>query len=234
MDRNVILQAVVGSTAYGLATPASDQDRLGVFLAPTTDVLGLHGPSAIDQSDVRHDPDVALHELAKFVRLALRANPTVLELLWATDYDVRTDTGDRLVETRDAFLSTKAVRAAYTGYAIQQARRLAERTAAGQEGFDSSLRSRTAKHGRHCFRLLLQGRELLTTGEMTLDVSARRDEVFAAGDLAASDPAAFAAFFERELAAFDALESVLPAAPDAERANTLVVEARLAQLATRV
>lgn len=38
---NVLLKGVVGSTAYGLNHENSDVDYMGVFAAPTSEVLGL-------------------------------------------------------------------------------------------------------------------------------------------------------------------------------------------------
>ncbi len=40
----VLLSGIVGSTAYGLAGPGSDVDRLGMFAAPTLDLLRLDPP----------------------------------------------------------------------------------------------------------------------------------------------------------------------------------------------
>ena len=37
----IILEGVVGSTAYGLNTPESDIDTAGIFVAPLEEVLGL-------------------------------------------------------------------------------------------------------------------------------------------------------------------------------------------------
>ena len=39
-----LLEGIVGSTAYGLAGPHSDVDRLGVFAAPTRAFHGLYPP----------------------------------------------------------------------------------------------------------------------------------------------------------------------------------------------
>lgn len=36
-----LLSGIVGSQAYGMATPQSDEDRLGVVLMPTTSLIGL-------------------------------------------------------------------------------------------------------------------------------------------------------------------------------------------------
>lgn len=232
-DGTVVLLAVVGSTAYGLAHEGSDEDHLGVYQAPTTAILGLHGASVMDTSHVRHEPDVALHEIGKYTRLALKANPTVLELLWASHYYVTSEVGEELIALRREFLATGPVRAAYAGYAVQQAHRLRERSEEGREGFKSRLRSRTAKHGRHCYRLLTMGRQLLATGELTLDVSDIRERIFEVGELAASDPHAFAALFERELADFDATPSVLPEHPNVDAVEEFLVRARLRDLATR-
>lgn len=37
----VVLEGILGSRAYGLGTERSDTDRLGVFVAPTREILGL-------------------------------------------------------------------------------------------------------------------------------------------------------------------------------------------------
>lgn len=119
----VLLSGIVGSTAYGLAHEGSDIDRLGVFAAPTVSLHGLHRPK---ESHVTKDPDVTLHEAAKWCRLALGGNPTASELVWLPDelYEVRTPLGDELIGIRSAFLSAERVRNAYLGYATQQFRRL--------------------------------------------------------------------------------------------------------------
>lgn len=225
-----LLMGVVGSTAYGLATTSSDEDRLGVYQADPADVLGLRAPAVLTGSKVATAPDVTLHELYKFATLALKGNPTVSELLWLDDYVVETEAGRALIGIRDAFLSTRGVRASYGGYAVQQSRKLLSRHEAGRDGFSSDVARRTAKHGRHCLRLLRQARALLTTGMLTIDMSDQREELFAAGELAVRDPRAFAELFEKEFAAMDAVASVLPEQPDVDRVEALVVELRLAAI----
>lgn len=229
----IVLRGVVGSTAYGLATPDSDVDRLGVYRAATREVIGLGGCEVSRRTYCSHDPDITMHELAKFCDLALRANPTILELLYLPAYEITTPAGEQLVALRRAFLAGPQVRNSYTGYALSQARRLASRHEHGKQGFSADLKKRTAKHGRHCLRLLYAGRQLLETGELCLDMSARRDELFDAGELACSDPPAFHELFETELAAVDDIDSVLPEAPDRGAVNTLLVETRLAELGDR-
>ena len=225
-DLNTCLAGVVGSTAYGLAREGSDVDRAGVYIAPTDTILGLDGPAAAASSHTSHQPDVALHEVGKFLGLCLKANPTVTELLWLPADDVCTADGHLLVGLRTAVLSERAVRASYTGYAIAQARRLTNRHEAGKAGFAADLHGRTAKHGRHCFRLLLQARELLTDGTLTVNVAAHRDRIFEAGELAATNPTRFHDLFEREVAALDRSTSVLAAEPDRDQVNRTLVAIR--------
>ncbi|NYI03175.1 nucleotidyltransferase domain-containing protein [Allostreptomyces psammosilenae] len=254
VDGTVILEGVVGSVAYGLATGGSDVDLLGVYQAPTHRVLGLDGPAVTSASRVTTGPDRTLHELGKYATLALRSNPTVLELLWLPEYRVCTPAGAALLAVRDAFPSSAAVRRAYLGYAHQQATKLvarhraaggagragapadgAEPDEAGGEAAGGELagggaagvrRRRIEKHGRHCLRLLRQGRHLLATGEVLIDVGDAREEIFAAGRLAAEDPEGYLELFERERERLEGVRSVLPEHPDRRRVDALVVALR--------
>jgi hypothetical protein len=160
----ILLSGVVGSTAYGLATPESDTDRLGMFAAPTVAFCGLHRPV---ESHVTTHPDATYHEAAKLVRLILGGNPTVMELAWLPEdlYEVRTPHGDELIGLRSSLLSAKRVRDAYLGYATQQFRRLESR---GDGSFSADTRKRTEKHARHLWRLLYQGAQLHRTGELVV------------------------------------------------------------------
>jgi hypothetical protein len=224
----LILEGIVGSTAYGLAHAGSDLDRLGIFVAPTAAVLGLDGRKVVDHTQVTKNPDSARHELGKFLGLALQCNPTVMELLWLADWETNTPAGQQVIGLRHAVLSARRTSDAFGGYAIQQARRLVRRTADGKAGFAADLGPRTAKHGRHCARLLLSGRMLLETGELVVDVSPWRDHLFGMGELAETDPEGFLAAFESEVALLNqaAARSALPERPDRERVNEVLVAIR--------
>ncbi|MEE1822908.1 nucleotidyltransferase domain-containing protein [Streptomyces sp. BE20] len=154
----VLLSGIVGSTAYGLAHAGSDIDRLGLFAAPTEGFHGLHHPA---ESQVTTAPDRTLHEAAKWCRLALSCNPTATELVWLPEdlYEVRTPLGDELMAIRRSFLSARAVRNAYLGYATQQFRKLLTR-----DTTEATTRARAAKHARHLVRLLEQAVHLHETG----------------------------------------------------------------------
>lgn len=204
----ILLSGVVGSTAYGLARPGSDIDRLGVFAANTRAFLGLTRPQ---ESIVETKPDITLHEVGKFCQLALKCNPTVMELMWLDEYEAATPLGEELIGIRSAFLSASYVRNAYLGYATQQFKRLQDR---GDGTFSPDLRNRTAKHARHMNRLLIQGLELWTTGSLTIklrhpDIVMSFGSIVAAGNIAHAEE--ILANYEY---AFDNAPCELPEKPD--------------------
>lgn len=76
----LLLVAVVGSRAHGLADDDSDIDRRGFYVPAARAHFSLDGAPA----QLVHDDDqLCFWEVGKFVRLALAANPTVLEMLYS-------------------------------------------------------------------------------------------------------------------------------------------------------
>jgi len=206
---NVLLEGVVGSTAYGLNHAGSDIDRLGVYAAPASAFHGLDLPIDKAASTVEHDPDRTLHEARKFCLLAMSANPTASELMWLPEdlYSVRTPLGDGLIGIRTAFLSAARVREAYLGYASQQLARLASKDARTQPD------AKIAKHARHLARLAHQGRELHETGHLRIRLDDPQWYVDFGLRVAADVSAARELLAESE-AGFDAVTSPLPERPD--------------------
>jgi predicted nucleotidyltransferase len=157
----VLLVALTGSYAYGLQRPESDVDFRGVYACSARDMLSLRPPpETVD----RQHPDVTLHELRKFCRLAAAANPTVLEVLWAPMV-LRTPAGDALVHHRRMFLSRRA-RQTYGGYARQQLIK-AQRGSGGSRGVEHFKRE---KFLVHLLRLMDAGLHLLEHGEVMVRV----------------------------------------------------------------
>ena len=219
-ERTVILLGLAGSKAYGMDTPESDDDWRGVFVYPTERVLGLPslcGPETID--DTAHE--TVLHEVGKFVRLALAGNPNILEQLYLETYPTLTVEGAWLVGARDAFLS-QCVRVTYGGYAIAQMKKLATRERQGLVGFNPRVKGRYEKHARHCFRLLRQGTQLLRDGYLDVRVT-NPAELFAIGQMPLAE---LKPRFEEAKAEMDAVESSLPLEPDYARVNELLLRIR--------
>lgn len=81
-SNHVALVSLIGSQAYGMATPDSDSDYRGVYVADPEILLGLDRPQPQFE---RKDPDITVFELGKFCELAMAANPNILEVLWGPD-----------------------------------------------------------------------------------------------------------------------------------------------------
>lgn len=77
---HILLRAISGSQAYGLATAHSDTDERGVFALPSSAYVALSSPIEHLQDE---RGDVVFFGLRKFLALAKAANPSALELLFA-------------------------------------------------------------------------------------------------------------------------------------------------------
>lgn len=117
----LIYETLHGSRAYDLARAESDWDYKGVIIGPKAWYFGVQGgPEQIELG-----PDHMHFELRKFCRLAEKANPTLLEVLFteASDHTVCTPLGERLLAARRIFLS-KRVAGSFGGYALSQLKRI--------------------------------------------------------------------------------------------------------------
>lgn len=213
-----ILKARVGSHLHGLATEESDEDFLGIFICPTSKILGLRG---YEETRVSQNPDCTMHEVGKFMRLAAKGNPTILELLFCPNYVFYEYEGKLLIEYREAFLSNH-IRDSYGGYAYSQAKKLEKREAEGMVGFGPKTKNRYEKHARHCFRLLRQGKELLQTGTLNPVVSTP-SEYFEIGKLSVDQ---LVQKFEEEYQEFLQVDSCLPSEPDWDTLDAVLLRIR--------
>lgn len=225
---DILLKGVVGSTAYGLATPESDVDYMGVYVEPKETFLGLRLVQEKDLTahNTSDELDTTYHEVGKFFRLALKSNPSIMELLWLPRYlyeDI-SDRGLALIDSRHWFASADLVKGAYLGYATQQFKLLAR-----DGNFGSDMKKRTEKHARHLYRLLIQGFELYRTGELSVqldafDVAKVRDfgQRVAAGDLDLA--AREMAYYEEQ---FNQKQPHVRHEPNIKAANNLLLSFRL-------
>jgi len=119
-DERRIFTGRAGSHAYGLNTPASDEDTRGVFVGTPSNVCGL-----FPVENVEYDGDYVVFELRKFVSLAKDCNPNILELLYLDQSDIlfSTPLWERLRESRDLFL-TRCAKHTFSGYAIAQLKKI--------------------------------------------------------------------------------------------------------------
>jgi uncharacterized protein len=170
----IIYRCQVGSKAFGLASGESDDDLRGIFLPPARLQWSLRRlPEQLEFAE--HQQDEVYWELEKFLRLALKANPSVLETLWTPLVLLADETAQELRAMRQAFLS-KYLYKTYSGYVLSQFRRMANAYKA--QG------SYKPKHAMHLIRLLYSGIAALDTGEIRIDVAEHRDELLHIRDAA--------------------------------------------------
>jgi hypothetical protein len=115
----VVLETLVGSRAWGVATESSDEDHRGVFVLPMPWTTGLVDPP-LDL--VSADGSNMYWELGKAVRQALRADPNTLEMLFAQP-EVRDPIAEPFVAMRTGFLSQE-IYGSFGRYALSQLDRL--------------------------------------------------------------------------------------------------------------
>jgi hypothetical protein len=115
----IVVDAVVGSRAWGVAHDASDEDHRGIFVLPAPWLTGLAEPP-LDL--VSLDGSRTYWEIGKAIRQAVRADPNTLEMLFASPAVVDPIAGE-LVAMRDRFLSLQ-IYGSFGRYALSQLDRL--------------------------------------------------------------------------------------------------------------
>src|SRR5439155_18132802 len=102
LESLVIYRCVVGSRAYGLDNDDSDTDRRGIYLAPADLHWSLFGaPEQLDDNATER----CHWELQKFLAMALKANPNILECLYSAMVEKITPLGEELLGMRQQLLA---------------------------------------------------------------------------------------------------------------------------------
>lgn len=212
--RFVIYRCIVGSTAYGLSQEGSDTDRRGFYLPPADLEWSLAGvPEQLETEN-----EEVYWEIEKFIRLALKANPNVLECLYSPLAETCAPPASELIGMRHIFLS-QYVHRTYNAYVLSQFKKL-----------EQDLRNHGQirwKHVMHLIRLLLSGVEVLKHGFVPLRVDEHRDRLLAIrrGGVSWEEVERWRLALHKELD--EALRSTsLPEHPDYQRANDFLIQAR--------
>ena len=211
----VIYRCVVGSRAYGLDDADSDTDRRGIYLPPAELHWSLYGvPEQLENEATQE----AYWEIQKFIVLALKANPNVLECLYTPLVETKTPLAEELLQMRSLFLS-RLVYQTYNGYVMSQFKKMqADIRNQGQVKW---------KHVMHLIRLLLSGIVVLREGYVPVRVDQHRDQLLAVkrGEIPWSEVEQWRLSLHRDFeAAFESTK--LADRPDYERANAFLVKAR--------
>jgi hypothetical protein len=215
LESCIVYRCIVGSRAYGLDHDESDTDRRGIYVAPAELQWSLYG---VPEQFEDNASQSCYWELQKFLAMALKANPNILECLYSPLVEKLAAPADRLLAMRDSFLS-QMVFQTFNGYAVSQFRKI-----------EQDIRNHGEvrwKHAMHLLRLLLSGAATLREGRVPVRVEGHRERLLSVkrGEVTWAEVDAWRRElhrdFERALA-----ETRLPERPDYEAANRLLVSAR--------
>jgi predicted nucleotidyltransferase len=212
---HVMYRCVTGSRAYGLSTDASDTDRRGIYLPPADLHWSLYGlPEQLENPETEE----VYWELQKFLTLALKANPNILECLYTPIVEHASPLANELLAMRELFLS-KLVYQTYNGYVLSQFKKL-----------QADVRNKGEpkwKHVMHLIRLLLAGITALTEGYVAVDAGPHREALLAIkrGEVNFLEVEQWRLDLHKQ---FDAAARAtkLPDKPDYGRANEFLLKAR--------
>ena len=215
LESFIIYRCVMGSQAYGLETENSDTDRRGIYLAPADLQWSLFGaPEQFEDNAAQ----ACYWELQKFIIMALKANPNILECLYSPIIEKVTPLARELLNLRQGFLS-QMVFQTFNGYALSQFKKIEQdRRNQGEVRW---------KHAMHLLRLLITGAATLREGRVPVRVEAHRERLLAIkrGEVPWPEVDAWRrelhGDFERALAG-----TKLPERPDYEAANHFLIKAR--------
>jgi len=215
LESLVIYRCVTGSRAYGLDNDASDTDRRGIYLAPADLEWSLFGaPEQFEDNATQS----CYWELRKFLTMALKANPNILECLYSPVVEKLTPLGERLLSLREGFLS-RMIFQTFNGYAMSQFKKI-----------EQDLRNHGEvrwKHAMHLLRLLLTGAAALREARVPVRVEKHRGRLLEVkrGSMPWAEVDAWRKElhrdFEHALAG-----TTLPERPDYEAANQFLIAAR--------
>ncbi len=108
LGNRIILMGLGGSYAYGTNNENSDIDFRGVTLNLPSDLLGLTEFEQYEDANT----DTVIYSFNKMIKLLLECNPNIIELLGLDDsqYLIKTELGQKLLDNRHLFLSKRAAK----------------------------------------------------------------------------------------------------------------------------
>jgi len=118
---NIIYLTISGSIGYGTNLDNSDIDLRGVAIERKENLYGFQSFEQFEDTET----DTVIYGLKKFVSLALKGNPNILELLGTKDEQLiyMNKYGETLRKNKELFLSKRIVNT-FGNYATAQLRRL--------------------------------------------------------------------------------------------------------------
>lgn len=173
-EKILLCRGVVGSHAYGYATPQSDKDIMSVWLDPLSSYLGLNRLSDAKQT-LSEEMDETKYEFLHFLSLCEKFNPNVIPLLFLKEYEYVNPMFQKFILNNRQLFVSRLAEFTLGGYAESQDKKVLG-TLTGKKG--EKRKELIAKFGYdtkaayHVIRLLKTGIVLFRTNEVVLDCAA--------------------------------------------------------------
>lgn len=214
-NKSIILLTQNGSRAYGVHTPTSDHDYVGIAVPPVDYYIGLNTFDNTTDSKIigeyHHNKEPfegIIYELRKFVHLCISAQPNMWNALFCPEDKVvyQTIEGTVLRAQRQLFLSAQ-VHKSYGGYVRGYLHRL------------SNGKTLSHKDVMQMMRILAMYEEIICNGEVNvLRQDAETLMQYRRGEYKLND--AITQVSDR-LSVLDSVKTALPDKPDFEKINQL-------------
>jgi len=170
------LLIIAGSKMYGYDTPSSDTDIRGFVIEPADNYLGRNSFEQYEDEK----SDTVIWGFRRFLELVEKGSPNAFEILYAPKFEVLTDRGEYVLNSRSLF-ATKNITDAIKGFAesewlktqvLTKNKETGEiyhspRVVGAQRKNSYKEFGYCVKNACHTIRLLEEGIELLKTGCIT-------------------------------------------------------------------
>lgn len=218
-----ILRVEVGSTLHGVGIGSDDLDLMAVTLEPRTTITGLgdftHFTWRTADEGERSGPDdidFVAYGLKKFMRLAMKGNPSVMALLFAPESHLHhcDEFGRELIALRGSIVSYRC-KGRYLGYLNGQRERALNARPSGK----GRREGREAKWASHMVRLGFQAVQILKTGTLMLPMDPDHAAIVKAvkrGEVTLSDALDLTRDLEEQASRIGIDQTALPPEPDTD------------------
>lgn len=175
LSDNMLYANIHGSQMYGCNLTNSDQDIYGVVLPPLSILFphtagwiqGFENPISFEvwqQHHVDGGYDFSVHNLTKFLNLAMQGNPNITECLFAPQDCIlhKTESFQLILDIKQEFLTQRSI-PRYRGYMVSQLHKMKTKTPDvgstrlpnfEKYGYDVKFASHLVRLGLFCEQIL--------------------------------------------------------------------------------
>lgn len=118
----IFYETLAGSHLYGTNVESSDTDYRGIFILPKEHRLDLF--NNFEQQEFPEE-DRVVYSFEKFLKLAADCNPNIIELLFANEEAIQTDSEfARILRHQNRYFISNKCKDTFIGYAVAQLKKI--------------------------------------------------------------------------------------------------------------